>query len=213
MASLFKRFKKNLPAVSTKNSAYYNRENVILNASDLTKVLKGAPDIKGFKTDKELTFNNIPLLDISPEILRSNFDTPSHVMDRSNYIPGHKVVFYKDSVAHYKFLIQYHFFNEKFFFASNKISSMTVLSDNDKMKIVNRISMKYLAEKDKKEAGLVMKVTDPNGSIIYTVDDVYFYMHYLPANEVNETLMKKYADIADQNLKPLGFNESLEKYI
>ena len=149
MASLFRKFKKKLPAVSNKNSAYYNRENTIETLQDLNKILKGAPEIKGIKTDKEITFNNISVLDITPTILRNTFDNPTHVIDRSDYIPGHKVVFYKENVLHYKFLIQYHFINEKFFFASNKISSITMLSNNDKMKILNRIAKKYLKELQK----------------------------------------------------------------
>ena len=213
MASLFKKFKKKLPTVSNKNSAYFNRENAIETLHDLNKILKGAPEIKGMKTDKELTFNNISLLEITPSMLWNTFDNPAHVMDRSDYIPGHKVVFYKENVLHYKFLIQYHFINEKFFFASNKISSISMLSDSDKMKIINRIAMKYFNNEDTKSLASVMKAIDPNGSVIYTVDDVYFHMHYIPANDTREMLMAKYADVPEQTSKPQGFKESLDKYI
>jgi hypothetical protein len=213
MASLFKRFKKKLPVATTKNTAYYNRENLIQTVSDLHRILMGAPDIKGFKTEKELTFNNTPLLEITPRVLKTSFDTPSNVLDHSSVIPGHKVIFYKDSVAHYKFLIQYHFIDEQFFFASNKISSMTILSESDKEKITGRISRKYIDGKKQDDKISVLKVTDPNGSIVYTVDDVYFYLHYLPENDVKKMLLGQYAEASSQTVKPMGFNDSLEKYI
>lgn len=202
-----------MPVVSNKNSTYYTRENIILNIPDLVRILQGAPDMKGVKTDKEITFNNIPLLEITPAVLKSKFSKPSYVLDRSTSIPGHKVIFYKDSVLHYKFLIQYHFINEKFFFACNRLSSHAVLSDNDKMKIINRISNKYLGEDDISPIKAVIKVADSNGSLIYTIDDVYFYMHYLPANNTKEELLKMYADFPDRTVIPQGFNESLKKYI
>jgi hypothetical protein len=213
MASLFKRFRKKLPAVSTRNSAYYSRESLIQTVPDLQRILMGGAGIKGFKTEKALTFNNIPLLEITPRVLKSSFDTPSHVLDNSSTIAGHKIVYYKDSIAHYKFLIQYHFVDEMFFFASNKISSMTILSDNDKIKITDRITRKYIGEKKTDDARLVLKVTDPNGSIIYTVDDVYFYLHYLPENETKKMLIGKYAEASEHIVKPKGFNDTLEQYI
>ena len=213
MASLFKRFKKKLPSVTAKSSAYYTRENIILNMADLLRILNGAPELKEFKTDKELTFNNIPLLEINQAILKRNFDKPAYVLSRSAHIPGHKVVFYKDSVLHFKFLIQYHFINDQFFFACNRLSSHAVLSDSNKKSIINRISKKYLGEENSSDIKPVIKVVDPNGSIIYTIDDVYFYMYYLPQNETKELLIKKYTDYTDEDIKPQGFTDTLEKYI
>lgn len=213
MASIFSRFRKKLPAVSTKGSAYYNRENLIHNTDDLVRILQGAPHIKGFSTSLELTFNKMSLLEITPALLRRSFDSPAHVLDRSAFIPGHKIIFYKDSVAHYKFLIQYHFFSDQFFFASNKISSMNLLSEKDKHKIINRISKKYLKKDAEPDASPVIKVTDSHGSIIHTVDDVYFHVHYLPANDIRKQLTDTYAGQVKPPLKPEDFRESLEKYI
>jgi hypothetical protein len=213
MPSLFKRFKKKIPVSTGKSSPYYERANLILSPEDLKRILMGAPDIKGYKTSKGLTFNNIPLLDITPSVLKKKFDNPAHVLKRSSIIPGHKVIFYKDSVALYKFLIQYHFFNDRFFFASNRISSMAVLTEKEKARIIKRISDKYLEGIDAGNIDPILKVTDPNGSIIYTIDDVYFHLNYLPGNDTRKELLDKYNDFKELSERPRGLSESLEKYI
>ena len=212
MTSLFKRFKKNLPISTSKGSAYYRRENVIGNYDDLKKVLEAAPKIPEVKTDVEITFNTIPLNDITIADLKKKFDNPSFVLKNEN-IDGHMVLFYKDSVAYYKFLIQYHFINNKFFFAGNKISSMGVLNDEDKQKIIGRISKKYLHEDFDNSEGWKIKVIDPNGSIIHTLDDVYFHLYYLAGNETTKGLIKQYAGHVPEQEGPTGFKESLDQYI
>jgi hypothetical protein len=213
MPSLFKRFKKKIPVSTNQSSPYYQRANLILSPEDLKRILMGAPDIQGFKTSKGLTFNNVPLLDITPSLLKKKFDNPAHVLKNFNNIPGHKVIFYKDSAALFKFLIQYHFYNDRFFFACNRISSSAVISEKAKAKIIKRISDKYLVGVDEENLDPILKVTDPNGSIVYTVDDVYFHLNYLPGNETRKELLNKYSDLKEFVERPKGLSESLEKYI
>ena len=212
MASLFKRFKKNLPLSTSKGSAYYKRENIISNYDDLKKVLEAAPGIPEAKTAVEISFNTIPLNDISIADLKKRFDNPSFIYNNEN-IEGHTVLFYKDSVAYYKFLIQYHFINNKFFFAGNKISSMGVLNDEDKQKIIGRISKKYLKKDFQNTEGWKIKVIDPNGSIIHTIDDVYFHLYYLAGNKTTQELIEQYAEHITEQDSPTGFKESLDQYI
>lgn len=212
MSSLFKRFKKNLPISTSKGSVYYRRENIISNYNDLTNVLEADPNIPEAKTDEEISFNTIPLIDITIADLKKKFDNPSYVYNNEN-IDGHMVLFYKDSVAYYKFLIQYHFINNKFFFAGNKISSMGVLNDDDKQKIIGRVSKKYLKKDFDNTEGWKIKVIDPNGSIIHTLDDVYFHLYYLAGNETTKELIEQYADHTPVQDKPTGFKESLDQYI
>lgn len=213
MSSLFKRFKKSLPVATSSNTSYYKRENLIQNINDLKHLLAGAPEIPEVRTDKEITLNNVSLLKFTPQLLKSKFGNPASILDLSDIIPGHKVFFYKNSVDYYKFLIQYHFIKNDFFFASNKISSMTALSDKDKERIMNRIQNKYLDNNGIKNGDLIVKVVDDNGSIIYTIDDVYFHLHYIPGNITKQNLLAKYAEIPENQAKPGGFKESLEQYI
>ena len=112
MASFFKRFKKNIPASTTsKGSTYYRRESIISNYGDLKSVLEAAPDIPASNTTEEITFNSLPLKSINFSEVKKKFGNPAYIHD-NEHIEGHKVLFYKDSVAYYKFLIraQSHFF-------------------------------------------------------------------------------------------------------
>ena len=213
MTSFFKKFKKSLPLVSTKNATYYNRENQIENLSDLKNVLEAAPEIKALKTSTDFTFNNIPLLNISQNLLITKFENPVFILDNDGEIKGHKVFFYRESIDYYRFLIQYHFIDGDFFFATNKISSVTILSDVDKQKIIDRINNKYLDQKSGDNKSLTIKIIDPNNSIIFTRDDVYFHINYLAGNKTTKALIDAYADYIDTQSLPAGFNETLEQYI
>ncbi len=213
MASLFKKFKKNIPVPTSKNSTYYKRENNIGNTEDLKRILLATPDLKAFKTDKTITFNNIPLPEITFPKLKEKFGNPAHVY-KNEQVEGHTVMFYRDSVSYYKFLIQYHFINNAFFFAANKISTTGILSDSDKKKIVDRICKKYLDKAFDEKEGWLIKVSDPIGNQIHTLDDVYFHLYYLAENETTRKLREHYlGEIPDVTEKPTGFKESLDQYI
>lgn len=212
MASWFKKFKKSVPITTSSGSTYYKRENNIQNVTDLKEILSGAPKIPELKTDVGITLNNISLSGITVSAIKKKFGTPSYIL-KNEEIDSHVVYFYKESVAYYKFMIQYHFINNKFFFAGNKISSMGVLNDEDKVKVISRISKKYLGKEYDPSKGWLMKVKDPDGNIIYTIDDVYFHLYYLANNKTTEELIKHYGDVKPQRIKPAGFNESLDQYI
>ena len=90
---------------------------------------------------------------------------------------------------------------------------MGVLNDEDKQKIIGRISKKYLHEDFDNSEGWKIKVIDPNGSIIHTLDDVYFHLYYLAGNETTKGLIKQYAGHVPEQEGPTGFKESLDQYI
>ncbi|MEJ2596171.1 MAG: hypothetical protein P8100_13850, partial [bacterium] len=203
----------NIPVPTSKNSAYYKRENNIGNTEDLIRILHAAPELKAFKTEKAITFNNIPLMEISFQKLKENFGNPAYVFNNEQ-LEGHTVIFYRDSVSYYKFLIQYHFINNAFFFAANKISTTGILADSDKKKIIERISKKYLGKGFDEKQGWLIKVTDPLGNHIHTLDDVYFHLYYLAENETTRKLREHHlGEVPEVNEKPSGFKESLDQYI
>ena len=213
MKSFFKRFKKKIPGISSNSSGYFVRENLLEDIRDLKSVLKTGFEPPFSETDKEITFHGVPLKGTSPRVIKSKFGSPMHILDNSKNIDGHKVFFYKDSINIYKFLIQYHFIDNEFFFASNKVSSVTVLTDEVKTKVIDRIKIKYFAENAKEIVGLKVKLKDPNGSILYTIDEVYYRLNYLLNNKTTKQLIKKYSDYEASQVRPAGFKESLEEYI
>lgn len=214
MGSFFKRFKKKNPLTTQKGSPYYVRESMIQIQSDLAEIMQQATALDFVSISKTITFHGVEVIKITPQLLKSKFGTPSHIHDNSDEIEGHKVYYYRDSIDFYKFLLQFHFIDNQFFFASNKISSVTNLSDSDMDKIVNRIFTKYLADKKNKVAeSHKLRIKDADGSMLYTLDDVYFHIKYLPGNSFRQSLMKKYADYKAPEAKPSGFKQSLEEYI
>lgn len=214
MASLIKSLGRIFTVAPSKNASYFKQQNVLENTLELQRVLKAAPSLPDLKTTTEITFNTIPLVDITSSKIKNKFGIPSYVQDNSNNIEGHEVYFYLDSIDNYKFLVQYHFFNNNIFFVSNKISSTgKKLSDRDKSKIVGRISQKYLNDKPKDTKRWLIKVSDPNNSIIYTVDEVYYQLYYLAGNDTTKHLIDKYINNYQPEAKPEGFNESIDSYI
>ena len=213
--SLFsRRIKKKLAASSSKNATYYKRENIIANIEDLQRVLNPLPKITIQHTKTLITFNTFPLTLITFGAIKKEAGNPTFVLNNSEYIDKHEVIFYKDGVDYYKFLIQYHFINDRFFFASNKISSMGILSSDDKNKIVEQINAKYLgALSNDSIKDLIVKVADDNNSIITTSDDVYFHVNYLAGNDTTQQLIRKYTGQIVEDSRPSGFTETLDKYI
>lgn len=213
MKSLFKRFKKKNPVGSSKSSSYYIRENVFEEIRDLKRILKMGLEPPFSLTKKEITFHGVPLFTTTKQVIKKKFGSPSYVLDNSDLIEGHKVIFYKDSVDTYKFLIQYHFIDDKFFFASNKVSSIRILSEKDKERVIKRIKVKYFGDEAEDLKGLLVKVKDPNNSVLFTLDDVYYHLNYLLDNKTTNSLFEKYMDYEKPVALPKGFNESLKDYI
>jgi len=214
MASIIKSLGRIFSVAPSKNASYFKQQNVLENTAELQRVLKAAPSVPEQKTSTEISFNTIPLLEITSSKIKNRFGIPSHVHDNSNNIEGHEVYFYLDSIDNYKFLVQYHFYNNNIFFISNKVSSTgKKLSDRDKNKIVSRISQKYLNEKPKDTKRWLIKVSDPNNSIVFTVDEVYYQLYYLAGNDTTKYLTDKYVHNYKPEVKPEGFNESIDSYI
>jgi hypothetical protein len=213
MKSFFKKFKKKIPVTSSKSSSYFVRENVFEELRDLKKILKIGLEPPFSVTEKEITFHGVPLSTTTQQVIKKKFGNPFYVLDNSEVIAGHTVFFYKDSIATYKFLIQYHFIDNIFFFASNKVSSIRVLSEKDKEKVIKRIKVKYFGDDAEEIKGLLVKVKDPNNSVLFTLDDVYYHLNYLLNNKTTKSLVEKYMDYEEPVILPKGFSDSLNEYI
>ena len=127
---------------TSRNSAFYLRENHIMNLESLKNTLFYEPDQNIFTTfiSKGLSFAGIPIEDITPEKAVMELGTPSFVLDNFNEIPGHIVYFFRQNADLYRFLFQIHFINDRCFFIKNKIStSATVLTSDEKNKIISKL--------------------------------------------------------------------------
>ena len=155
--------RKRAKLAKSHDSRYYHQENVIKDKADLVVTLNPLPQTNGYKAKKTFSYNRQPLEEIT-----------------------------RDHIGLYKFLMQYHFFNKQFFFASTRISAQNRLTPKDKKEIVNQLLKKYLDKKPVKTMDdFEIKLIDKNNNLIYTYDTVYFYINYLLNNDTSRLLAEK----------------------
>lgn len=212
MLSFFKS-QKNSPQ-NTLKSAYYIREGLIHNISDLNKLL--VPEqIDGTlvtNTESEITFKNFSLIGLTEKQIIAQMNQPIFINDNSVVLNGHKILFYKLDVDHYSFLVQFHFIDNQFFFVSNKVMSTGVLSNKEKSKVVNQLKNKYLLNTAMEHDNFLLNLTDKNGSMLNIIDDVNFYVNYLCECPTTNKLRKRYYESAKPETKDHNFEDTIDKY-
>ncbi len=184
----FKSTKKKTPK---KGQSFYHRENLIQTIEELNSVLSHLDSSKTTKTKADIIFKGFELDSIFEENLENDFGEESFLLEPDSGITGHKIYFYRISSEHFRFLIQLHFIDDNFFLASNKVYSESLMSDSDKTKVIQQITKKYYPEADSKVKEFDLE--DPKGNILFTHDDIYYYIKYIPNNAINQKLKKQYS--------------------
>ncbi len=212
---LFSFGKSGINKTTSRNSAFYNRENHIVSLENLVDTLFHEPE-EGTElrdSSKVLVFGKIPIHEITEERLLDVMDKSDFTIDNNENIPGHKVYFYRDTAGYYKFLFQFHFYNGEFFFLKNKISSAaSVVSPEDKTKVITQLVTKYKVKDRESPNSFLVQITDAHGNIAYTTDSVYFYINYLRGGTCLEKLRNKFRDFEPEE-KVDEFGKSLDKYL
>lgn len=188
MLSFFKSSKNKPPK---KGKAFYNRENLIQTIQELNNYLDHLDSSKATHTSSNILFQGFELDSIHEKDLEKNFGEESFIHDPDNDIQGHKIYFYRITSQHLRFLIQLHFIDNQFFFAATKVYSDALLSDADKQRVLKQIKTKYYPDANDKI--IEFDIEDPNGNVLFTQDDVYYYIKYLANNTTSQNLKKKYA--------------------
>ncbi len=188
MLSIFRSGKKKK---SKKGLVFYERENLCQTVGELKKIIDKIEDPNHMTTQNPIEFHGNKLTDISEKVIISDFGDESFLLKPETIVENSKVYFFRLYSEHLKFLIQVHFQGGKFYFASTKVYGDALLSDNDKTKVINRIIKKYIPDADMSEFEFSIK--DPAGNILYTKDDVFFYINYLANNEVTNNLRVKHS--------------------
>jgi hypothetical protein len=207
--------KSKIDKTSSRNSAFYNRENHIVSMDNFVETIfhEAEEGSAHRKSNKRLVFGKMPIDEITEDRLLEVMDKSDFTIDNSENIPGHKVYFYRDTAGYYKFLFQFHFFNGEFFFLKNKISSSAaVVSAEDKTKVITQLTTKYAVEDRKDKDNYLIQIIDSHGNIAFTTDTVYFYISYLRGGEFMEKLKAKYAGYEPEPEED-EFGESLDKYL
>lgn len=214
MAKLFKRFRKRISKIRNKNASYFIQENVIQGSGDLRAVLDPLPKVKVQTAKRQIAINELQLNEITIRKLRSKFGVPSYILKNYNHIDKHKVYFFRDRVGFYKLLMQFHFINNHFFFASTRISVPKGISFERKREIVKQILMKYTGTTEKKQVkDIEIKLVDENNNILFVFDYVSFYLNYLPQNELKDNLFKEFCTLSDAEKEKEESRLEIDKYL
>lgn len=203
-------FKSNKKKTPKKGQSFYHRENLIQTIEELNNVLNHLGSSKTTKTISEIIFKGYNLDSIFEKDLENNFGEESFLLEPDSGITGHKIYYYRISSEHFRFLIQLHFIDDKFFFAGNKVYAETLLSDYDKQKVIKQITSKYYP--DASSELIEFNIEDPKGNILFTHDDIYYYIKYIPNNSINKALKKQYAGFAKPEVG-LEIKETLDDLI
>ncbi len=209
-------FKRKNPDSLTTKSSYYERECVINTPTDLFLLLSDVKKATFDQTDVPILVNGLSLNGMTTKQLTKNLDTPNYLFDNKENIPNHKVYFYKEEVDIYRFLLQYHFIDDKLFFVANKIYSGMSLSDENKVKIVKQLAEKYLHISDYKvpeDFGIFIE--DSKKNKVFTRDGVYFFVNYISCDDITDQLWDKYSFLEEEleKKKADSFDQSLKKLL
>jgi hypothetical protein len=209
-------FKKREPDSLTSKSSYYERECVVNTTTDLFLLLSDNKKNEFQPTEIPITVSNISLNGVDQKMVRKALDTPKYTFDNKENIEGHTVLFYKEEADIYRFLLQFHFIDDKLFFVANKIYTGMSLSHNNKVKIVKQLAKKYLNIDDfnvPEEYGIFIKDKDNNK--VFTRDGVYFFVNYVTGDEIIDKLWEKYSFLEKEieKKKDDAFKESLDKFL
>ncbi len=215
--ALFNLFgKKKKKSGTTSHSAYYLRENMIHNVRDLLSAVQPIMDdrYQSWESKQSLSFNAMLFAEITEKNLEKQLGEAVFIYDNSVSVPGHKVIFFRDEVEYFRFLIQFHFIDGQFFFISNKISTSGVLSESNKTKIAKKVFNKFIDDKSPDALNSFnIAIKDPQENFIYTKDDVYFYVNYILGGTKLQDIILRYSNLEPDTNDKKDFSNTLDKYI
>lgn len=207
-------FKSNKYSPATVNSTYYIRECLIHNMTDLNLILQA--DLTEFtliaKTEIDLEIKKLPLIGLNEKILLASLKQPIYIFDNSESLKGHKVFFYKEDVGFYRFILQFHFMDGEFFFASNRVSSSGMLPEAEKNKIIHQILSRYSVKTEEEYNDFHLMITDESDSVLTTIDEVYFNVNYLCGGETKNNMINRFSGQKDQKNQKSDFDSNVDKY-
>ncbi len=187
MLSFFKSSKKKN---TQKGKAFYERENLVQTIEELNEILSMLDSDDNINGKDPLLFQGKEFNTINKNILEEYFGEESFILNPDNNISEHEVYYYRITSEHLKFLIQIHFIDNQFFLAGTKVYSDSLLSNNDKQRVIKNITNKYYPEADSNLTEF--NIVDPEGNILWTKDDIFYHINYLYNNSTCQQLKKQY---------------------
>ena len=208
MFSFFKSSKKKTPK---KGASFYSRENLVQTAEELSKLSNHLDSKESTITDTNIVFQGFNLDEINEKTLEKNFGEEAYILNHECELPNHKVYYYRIESTSFRFLVQIHFSDGKFFFAGTKVYADSLLSEKQKLTVTQQIARKYLSDPNSKENEF--NITDKNGNVLYTKDDVFYYLKYVPNNELTRKIKKQYGGYLKPDLIKKEAKDALDRFI
>lgn len=206
MKSFFRRNKQLQEYVRSKCST----ENLIRNIEEFRTIFSVSNDADIINGKTGILLNNNRLDSIDLYALENKFGKRKYRLSLKSGIPKHSVHFIEIGSAPFKFSVQLHFTNEHFFFASSRLSSEASLLEKDKQIIIESIRENYCP--DDKCRGNEFSVKDMEGNIISVVDDVNFYINYIPNVPGSQKLRDQFLNNSEQKRR-LELKETLRNFL
>jgi hypothetical protein len=206
---MFSFFRKQLKKPATKNASFYERENPIQSLGDLKNVFNKKATLQ---TQNKITYQGLALNEIQSKTLSEQIGEESYLSNREEIIPGHAIYFYKKNVEKFTLILQFHFLNDVFFFATTKVSSESLISDKEKQKVSDQL-LRHYPDIEIQNNQFTYDFSDPDGNIVSTREHIYMFIDYYANNPEVEKL-KAQAEITLFNDEPLRKkNERLDHFI
>jgi len=193
---------------SQKDDYFYNRiffrkiiafYDTIFEQINNATVLNTKETLQPFGLQFDITLKDIIKQSGKPKYLYNN--------KRDN---NHKVAFYRATVNNLSVLMQLHFHHENLFFIGLDISA-GLLTENEKINIINTIIRKYLSQPYSKGNAYPL-IRDANKNFVLIHDDINFNICYLHGKYVNQYQELKLAILGEEILSPSKrINENLYK--
>ncbi len=176
---------------NTRGKDYYHRENLIQTRDELSKILELLDSPNIINTSNNLVFHNKELTAITVNDLETDYGKESYILDPESGINGHEIYYYRIISGTFRFLLQLHFIDNKFFFAGTKIATENEMLQSDKKIIIDSVKKRYCIDEDCKDE--TFKIKDPQGNILTSHDNIFYYIKYLVNNEISRKLQSQYS--------------------
>ncbi|MDP2721264.1 MAG: hypothetical protein Q8O72_00790 [Bacteroidales bacterium] len=206
---MFSFFRKQIKKPVTKNASFYERENPIQSLDDLKNVFNKKATLQ---TQYKITYQGLGLNEIQSKKLSKQVGEVSYISNHEEKIPGHTIYYYKKHVEKFSLLLQFHFLNDVFFFATTKVSAESLISDKEKQKVLDQL-LRHYPDIEIPKNKFTYEFSDPKGNVVSTREHIYIYIDYY-ANNPEVEKVKAQAKTTIFLEKPLApHEERLENFI
>lgn len=191
----------------SRDDFYHNllREDTLERLALLFKNQREAP----LNNDLSICFRNITF-GTDERLVTSKLGKARYVIDNSDRIPSHKVLFYRTGLHHFRAVCQLHFLHDHFFFGKYTFRNTTPASINNVLTVLQH---KYFY--DSALDGKISSVSDKQGNAIVLEKSLHLNVSYISGDVtfpqfIHEVVDKKHTAAERRKARNM---KALEDYL